>query len=310
MHPQDYIFIDFPVKDYLKGNNMTEVNVREPLSIPMRFLRKLPGFSRCISNTKELDGWTDACRNAKRIILFDTFAHYSQYCSRIEKTAPRDARLILYMLNPAFFSDNYKNISSRWEIWTFTKEDAMQHGFKYGATFFNPLLLDYTAVPPDSKQANAVTDLLFVGTNKGRKPLLSRLQNKLQHEDIACDFRIVDNFKSLYNREYSREVSYLRLCKLICNSNAILDVVQNGQTGMTLRIMEGILFGKKIVTTNQSLRHYSDFDQCGNIYELTADNINGLAAFLKSPATPYPQWMKEKYSFCNWLQRLENNIEA
>lgn len=304
-----YIFIDFPIKGYLEGNSITEVSIRRPLSKPLRFLRKLPFFSRVISNTKERKGWFEECKGANTIILFDTFTHYATYCNEIENYVGKDVRLILYLLNPAFFSEDYKKISTRWEIWSFMKEDALKYNFKYGATFYNPQLLAQNSIEKDS-QTSTDCDLLFVGTDKGRKDFLLNLKSQLEQNKVACDFKIVDNFRSLFSRKYSREASYKNLCRLNKRTSAILDVVQDGQTGLTLRIMEGLLFDKKIVTTNAAIRMDKDFKDNPNIYVITKDNIKELYTFLKKPMVEYPNNLKAKYSFTNWLKRIDNNEEA
>lgn len=302
------IFIDFPIKDYLIGNNIAEICIRRGLSKPLRFLRKLPFFSRVISNTKERKGWLEECKGANTIILFDTFAHYATYCYEIENYVGKDVRLILYLLNPAFFSEDYKKLSTCWEIWTFMKEDAIKNGFKYGATFYNPQLAQ-NCFDKDSQTATDC-DLLFVGTDKGRKNFLLNLKSQLEKYKIVCNFKIVDNFRSLFSRKYSREISYKYLCRLNKRTSAILDVVQEGQTGLTLRIMEGLLFDKKIVTTNAAIRMDKDFKDNPNIYVITKDNIKELYTFLKKPMVEYPNNLKAKYSFTNWLKRIDNNEEA
>lgn len=304
-----YIFIDFPIKGYLEGSSITEVSIRIPLSKPLRLLRKLPFFSRVISNTKERKGWLEECKGANTIILFDTFTHYATYCNEIENYVGKDVRLILYLLNPAFFSEDYKKISTRWEIWSFMKEDALKYNFKYGATFYNPQLLAQNSIEKDS-QTSTDCDLLFVGTDKGRKDFLLNLKSQLEQNKVACDFKIVDNFRSLFSRKYSREISYKYLCRLNKRTSAILDVVQEGQTGLTLRIMEGLLFDKKIVTTNAAIRMDKDFKDNPNIYVITKDNIKELYTFLKKPMVEYPNNLKAKYSFTNWLKRIDNNEEA
>lgn len=302
------IFIDFPIKDYLTGNNIAEVSIRRGLSKPLRFLRKLPFFSNVISNTKERKGWLEECKGANTIILFDTFAHYATYCYEIENYVGKDVRLILYLLNPAFFSEDYKKLSTRWEIWTFMKEDAIRNGFKYGATFYNPQLA-LNCFDKDSKTATDC-DLLFVGTDKGRKGFLLNLKRQLEKNKVVCNFKIVDNFRSLFSRKYSREISYKNLCRLNKRTSAILDVVQEGQTGLTLRIMEGLLFDKKIVTTNAAIRTDKDFKDNPNIYVITKDNIKELYTFLKKPMVEYPNDLKAKYSFTSWIKRIDNNEEA
>ena len=309
MSTTDYIFIDFPIRNYLYDTKVKEVYIRKPLSKPLRFLRKLPFFSRVISNTKEKKGWFEECKGANTIILFDTFTHYATYCNEIENYVGKDVRLILYLLNPAFFSEDYKKISTRWEIWSFMKEDALKYNFKYGATFYNPQLLAQNSIEKDS-QTSTDCDLLFVGTDKGRKDFLLNLKSQLEQNKVACDFKIVDNFRSLFSRKYSREVSYKNLCRLNKRTSAILDVVQDGQTGLTLRIMEGLLFDKKIVTTNAAIRMDKDFKDNPNIYVITKDNIKELYTFLKKPMVEYPNNLKAKYSFTNWLKRIDNNEEA
>lgn len=304
----NYIFIDFPIKGYLEGNSITEVSIRRPLPKPLRLLRKLPFFSKFISNTKERKGWVKDCQGANTIILFDTFTHYATYCNEIENYVGKDVRLILYLLNPAFFSEDYKKVSPRWEIWSFMKEDALKCNFKYGATFYNPHLAQNTI--DKNSPISTACDLLFVGTDKGRKDFLLNLKSQLGKFKVICDFKIVDNFRSLFSRTYSREISYKKLCQLNKRTTAILDVVQDGQTGLTLRIMEGLLFNKKIVTTNTAIRTDKDFKDNPNIYVLTKDNIKELCTFFKKPMVEFPKDIKAKYSFTCWLKRIDNNEEA
>lgn len=298
------IFIDFPINPYLQHLGIQNIIVRRRLPKIMRFLRKLPVFSRYISNTKERSMWERDCIGYKTVVLFDTYAHYSEYAHKIEHSVSEDTRLILYLLNPAFFSDDYTKISKRWEIWTFAKADSEKFGFRYGGTFYNPHLLKLTETEHrESKQ----TDVLFVGTDKGRKTYVKELEQILTNDGIKCDFRVVDNFKSLFSTKYSREVSYLDLCKLIYSTKVLLDVVQEGQYGLTLRVMEAILFGKKVITTNKYLANDEDFATNENIYILDKYNFKGLKSFILKPVIPYSENLKQKYSFYSWMERLLKN---
>lgn len=298
------IFIDFPINQYLQYLGIQNIIVRRILPKIIRFLRKLPVFSRYISNTKERSMWELDCIGYKTVVLFDTYAHYSEYAHKIERSVSEDTRLILYLLNPAFFSDDYTKLSKRWEIWTFAKADSEKFGFRYGGTFYNPHLLKLTETEyRESKQ----TDILFVGTDKGRKTYINELEHILTNDGIKCDFRVVDNFKSLFSTQYSREVSYLDLCKLICRTKVLLDVVQDGQYGLTLRVMEAILFGKKVITTNKYLANDDDFATNDNIYILDKYNFKGLKSFILQPVVPYSENLKQKYSFYIWMERLLKN---
>lgn len=298
------VFVDFPISNYLYKIDIEVVDIREHLRLFLRFLRKLPVFSRYISNTKERSMWELDCIGYKTVVLFDTYAHYSEYAHKIEHSVSEDTRLILYLLNPAFFSDDYTKISKRWEIWTFAKADSEKFGFRYGGTFYNPHLLKLTETEHrESKQ----TDVLFVGTDKGRKTYVKELEQILTNDGIKCDFRVVDNFKSLFSTQYSREVSYLDLCKLIYSTKVLLDVVQEGQYGLTLRVMEAILFGKKVITTNKYLANDEDFSTNENIYILDKYNFKGLKSFILKSVIPYSESLKQKYSFYSWMERLLKN---
>lgn len=300
----DVVFVDFPIHNYLSNIEIEEVFVRNPLHLYLRFLRKLPVFSRYISNTKERSMWELDCIGYKTVVLFDTYVHYSEYAHKIERTVSEDTRLILYLLNPAFFSDDYTKLSKRWEIWTFAKADSERYGFRYGGTFYNPHLLKLLE---KENRESIQTDVLFVGTDKGRKTYVNELENILTNEGIKCEFRIVDNFKSLFYTGYSREVSYLDLCKLIHGTKVLLDVVQEGQYGLTLRVMEAILFSKKIITTNKYLANDVDFATNENIYILDKYNFRGLKSFILKPVIPYSENLKQKYSFYSWMERLLKN---
>lgn len=295
------IFIDFPINQYLQYLGIQNIIVRRRLPKIIRFLRKLPVFSRYISNTRERSNWEQDCMGYQTVVLFDTYVHYSEYAQKIERTVSEDTRLILYLLNPAFFSDDYTKLSKRWEIWTFAKTDSEKYRFRYGGTFYNPHLLKFTN---NENRKSKQTDVLFVGTDKGRKTYVKELEHLLTNERIKCDFRVVDNFKSLFTTDYSREVSYLDLCNLICNAKVLLDVVQEGQYGLTLRIMEAILFGKKVITTNQYLAKDEDFSSNENIYILDKYNLKGLKSFILKPIVPYNENLKQKYSFYSWIERL------
>lgn len=298
------VFVDFPIYNYLYKIDIEVVDIRKHLRLFLRFLRKLPVFSLYISNTKERSMWELDCIGYKTVVLFDTYAHYSEYAHKIERSVSEDTRLILYLLNPAFFSDDYTKLSKRWEIWTFAKADSEKFGLRYGGTFYNPHLLKLTETEHrESKQ----TDVLFVGTDKGRKTYVKELEQILTNDGIKCDFRVVDNFKSLFSTQYSREMSYLDLCKLIYSTNVLLDVVQDGQYGLTLRVMEAILFGKKVITTNKYLANDEDFATNENIYILDKYNFKGLKSFILKPVIPYSENLKHKYSFYSWMERLLKN---
>ena len=54
------------------------------------------------------------------------------------------------------------------------------------------------------------------------------------------------------------------LCEIYSRSSIILDKVYPNQQGLTMRTLESIGAGKKLITTNKSIQHY-DFYNTNNI---------------------------------------------
>ncbi len=44
-------------------------------------------------------------------------------------------------------------------------------------------------------------------------------------------------------------------------SNCILEVLQDGQTGSTLRYLEAVCYNKKLLTTNPRIKNYPFYDE-------------------------------------------------
>lgn len=83
-------------------------------------------------------------------------------------------------------------------------------------------------------------------------------------------------------------------------SRAILDIVKEGQVGITKRPMEAILFNKKLITNNKAIEKY-DFYCPENIFILGKDSLNNLKTFIHTPYKTLPKQIVEQYIFENWF---------
>lgn len=86
-------------------------------------------------------------------------------------------------------------------------------------------------------------------------------------------------------------------------SKTILDVTNQNQDGLSLRVMEALFFNKKLITTNDSIRNY-DFYKKENIFILKDGFEQGLKEFLKIPYCEVEKDIKEYYSIENWVARF------
>lgn len=292
--------IDFPLRQIIEGVNINLVSTDKPLTFMDRILRKIPVLRNLISTDNKK--WLYDCLDSDIIILFDTKSNYSDYANLIEENLDCRTRLVLYLWNPANFSHDYEKLSSRWKIWSFSKDDSANHGFMYAGTFYNENLVN-----TDCDSSVIKSDVFFLGTEKGRKNILDDTENILRIHGITTDIRIVDNQKSIYDRRYTRSMPYLKYLENIRSSKTILEIVQINQTGLTLRTMESLFFEKKLITNNSTIKEYAFYDR-RNIFIIGEDDWSKINRFIEEDYKPIDEREKEKYKFENWLTRIINNI--
>ncbi|WP_051907698.1 hypothetical protein [Flavimarina sp. Hel_I_48] len=204
-------------------------------------------------------------------------------------------RIIFWYWNPVFKLINPNDISNySFEKWSFDPIDCKEYSLKFNTTFyFNTIKLP---------KAEIKYDLTFVGVDKGRKKALIEIEKEMLKQDLKPNFYIVDDkYKNL--KSTNKSIAYLDYLKLISQSKAILDFVQKGQNGLTLRPMESIFFKKKLVTNDPTIKH-QDFYDSDNIFILGIDDSKSLKSFLNSPYKKISDSIIEKYDCQKWMKRF------
>lgn len=90
--------------------------------------------------------------------------------------------------------------------------------------------------------------------------------------------------------------------KKIRENNCILDIPYSGQNGLTIRTIEALGCGKKLVTTNEKVKDY-DFYHPNNIYVMGQDCIID-SEFMKSEYVELPQDIYQKYALYTWVGEI------
>ena len=83
-------------------------------------------------------------------------------------------------------------------------------------------------------------------------------------------------------------------------SRCIVDLMQQGQTGLTRRPVEALFWNKKLLTENQTITTY-DFYRAENICLLTTDVECRIDSFMQAPMASVPSEVKEAYEVNRWL---------
>lgn len=184
-------------------------------------------------------------------------------------------------------------------VYSFDQNDCIEYRIKENSQF----MISY------ENGKNSIThDIYFVGTDKNRYELVNSVYNYCAKHNIKTLFQLVPDRDINYNKEIvtNHFVTYDEVLQNIKCSKAILDICKPGQTGTTYRVMEALLFNKKIVTNNE---HYKELPYYSpdKIYIIKPDDhsFSGMLDFITSKEIEYDEEIKEYYQINNWLKRFE-----
>lgn len=180
----------------------------------------------------------------------------------IHKMFP-DAKIIWYFCD-LVKKDKYKNdllvhrSKSISAIFSFDYSDA----YHYGLFFHN---IPYSFLN-DLFYSNSIEyDICFVGQAKDRLHDILDVHKKLKKKGLKCYFNVVGVVeKNQIIREeivYSDFVPYDKYLRIVSRSKCILEIMQKGGTGSTLRLGEAIAFNKLLLSNNYTLRQNAWYDE-------------------------------------------------
>jgi len=274
-----------------KKNSIVEAaTLYKPVGKYQRGLRKL--FSRLnLPTSKFFESWTKEFNNYKMIIL---------HANEINRTVPiwlrkneYKGRIIYWYWNPVQNCISPKKIDkSKCELWSFDPLDCINYNLNFNTTYYikefckNSMELKY--------------DVFFIGQDKGRILYLNKLEASLNKLGITTLFWIVKDQTSNIDYPFREKLSYEKSLTYVAQSKAIIDYVQEGQSGQTLRAMEALFFKKKLITNNIAIKE-CDFYLCQNIFILGEDNLEEINTFLETPFYDPDEIIVNSYQFDNWI---------
>lgn len=134
---------------------------------------------------------------------------------------------------------------------SYDKTDAKFYGFDYYPTFYSKIVL-----PNDKRLIK--TDASFIGAAKDRYNLIINLFKLLKQNNIKTYFAIGRYPKYIVKEKgvnyISYTIPYKKYLEFIANTNCIIEILQNGTTGYTLRTWEALVFNKKLLTNNPAIK--------------------------------------------------------
>lgn len=155
-------------------------------------------------------------------------------------------------------------------VFTFERGDAQAYGFKFKPLFY----LDAYRGVRDNLGADEY-DLCFMGTaHSDRYGIAREVRDWCENQGLRCFFYFYIQGLSLYwfNKLKTKggmpsmaEVSFEKMSladivRVVGASRAVLDIQHPRQTGLTMRTLETLGAGKKLVTTNSHVKEYEFYD--------------------------------------------------
>lgn len=177
---------------------------------------------------------------------------------------------------------------SGFEISTFDKGDAERYSQKLYSQFFR--------MEQNLSDEEEEYDFYFIGFEKNRGALLRDLQEKLKN--YRCWFKIIHNV--------SECIPYAHNINNIKKARCIIEIVQEGQKGITLRPLEAIACNKKLLTNNKNIKQY-DFYSPQNIFIIGEDGLNNIDQFINSAQLSLQPSIKNKYDITSWFDHYRQS---
>lgn len=276
-------------------------------------------------------------RVKKRFYLFQIVRYYRALIAAIRdrrydyfllikgETCPRFFIEYLKKQNPKmrsiFFAwDSLRNSNNCLEVldlfderFTFDPSDALKHNIRHRPLFFAECYADL-AVP-----AQQGYDLAFIGTlHSDRYLVIQNVRNCCERYHLNffvfyfLPSRILFWLRKLRSAQFRHfsyaEVSFSRLnhqkvLQVYGQSKAILDIHHPWQQGLTIRSLEALGAGRKLITTNKTITQYP-FYHPDNVLVVDRHNIVLDAAFLDRPAVSMSPEMKYRLSLKGWILEI------
>lgn len=229
------------------------------------------------------------------IILFDTILTIpaSRY---IIKQYP-NMRIIYWYWNHIYNTSMVRALNAKVEKWSYDFEDCKKYNLIFNTQFYFPELVQ------PSINTNILQDFIFVGAKKGRLKYIEQCEKMIDLAGLTKRFVVSNNTRSDRIKKW---INYPDLIQLILQTRCIVDIVADTQKGITLRPLEALFFGKKLLTNFQQIESY-EFYHPDNIFIIGKDNPAGLRNFVYSSFNHIVDVWKDYYSFENWLKRFSNN---
>lgn len=185
---------------------------------------------------------------------------------------------------------------------TFDPDDAVRFGLQLVPQVYR----DVTSF--QQEEVTPEVDVFFVGQDKGRLAELLRLEGLLQEAGLTTHFHIIRDNRASYAAEDLPHLSAMGLpyndnIKMIRRSHCLLELLQNNQSGLSMRSLEAAFFGKKLITDNLRMAESELYDPA-RVFLIGRDDPEKLLDFVTLPCPTVSQTVLDRHDFRYWCDQF------
>lgn len=219
------------------------------------------------------------------------------------------AEKILYLWDTWSLIENKEVLLNNFsKIYTFDSEDSRCFGFKLRPLFYSNETYEFV---------DDVFDVSFVGTEHSNRLEKIRMIKKICKENgLSYYFRLkTTNLPFLKSRmgisPYSKDdidivtnkaLNYQEVLSITRKSKCVVDLAHPAQCGLTMRTLETLALGRKLITTNKYIKEYSDLDSSWYLVIDNNTSAEEILRFLETPCGPIN--LPKRYSITSFIDEL------
>lgn len=238
-------------------------------------------------------------------IVFDSNINVYNYTYLKYLKNRYNGKLVLMLLNPmsGISTHNFSAFKANYDyIFTTDPNDSVKY--------------DYIGLPGVYSKTDEISfatsnnkyDVFFIGVDKGRSKLLVEMDKVFRVTGIKAKMLLVgskpfenssENYSLLYEEE---RLPYMEVLKTVSETKCLLEVVQDGQSGLTLRAIEAIVYNKKLITNNREIMNSKFYNK--KFMQVFDDEKDIDINFIKNDDV-VDYGYKNEFSFINILDLID-----
>lgn len=195
---------------------------------------------------------------------------------------------------------NYELLKMFDKVITYDKGDADRFKLLYYPTFMSKLNLEVI----ESEKTNAC----FWGVEKNRRDIINKVYDLLTANGLKCDFLVTrSKDKSMLStgiKVSKHDKSYLKYLQAVANTDCIVEIMHTTAVGYTLRTWEALIYGKKLLTNNITIKREPFYNPNQIICFESPDDINVMKIKEALESTTFDVASISPVRFFNYLEKV------